>query len=68
MEQDRFLNVEELAEYLNESVGTIYHWVSQRRIPFYKRGRRIQFKKSENIEWDRDTNRPPPGDDLAETL
>jgi len=53
MVNDRgFWSIRELAEYLNESVSTIYYWVHTRKIPFVKRGRRLQFKISEILKWD----------------
>ena len=52
-----FLNIEELADYLNEPIGTIREWVARRKIPFYKRGRRIQFKLEDIIKWDEENNR-----------
>jgi len=55
-----FLTIDELAEYLNEAVGTIREWVLQRRIPFYKRGRRLQFKLQEIIKWDEERNHVLP--------
>ena len=45
------LNKKQLAEYLNVSVYTIDTWVSQRRIPFYKIGRRVLFRKHKILEW-----------------
>ena len=40
-----FLSVKEAAEYLNISRYTIYAWVSQKRIPYIKVGRRTLFRK-----------------------
>jgi excisionase family DNA binding protein len=54
-----FWNLEEVAAYLNESPHTIREWVARRRIPFYKRGRRLQFNIDEIKEWDREANYRP---------
>ena len=51
-----FWNLEEVATYLNESPATVREWVARRRIPFYKRGRRLQFNIDEIKKWDRETN------------
>ena len=55
-----FWSLEEIAEYLNEAAGTVRAWVASRRIPFYKRGRRLQFKLAEIEKWDREKNFRPP--------
>lgn len=39
----RLLNVEEVAHMLDMSTGTIYKWVTQRKIPFVKCGRLTKF-------------------------
>jgi excisionase family DNA binding protein len=54
-----FWSLEEVATYLNESPYTIREWVARRRIPFYKRGRRLQFNIDEIKEWDRESNYRP---------
>ncbi|MGD8718374.1 MAG: helix-turn-helix domain-containing protein [Candidatus Zixiibacteriota bacterium] len=59
MVERAFWGVEEVAEYLNESPHNIYDWVARRRIPFYKRGRRLQFNIEEIKKWDRERNYRP---------
>jgi excisionase family DNA binding protein len=54
-----FWNLEEVATYLNESPHTIREWVARRKIPFYKRGRRLQFSIEEVKKWDRASNYRP---------
>ena len=49
----RFLGVPEAAEFLGVSPKSLYSWVSQRRIPYRKAGRRLLFLESELIEWTR---------------
>ena len=39
----KLLRIEELGEYLNIPVGTIYYWVHLRKIPFIKMGRGLRF-------------------------
>lgn len=47
----RLINVKEAAKLLNVSVHTLYSWVSQRRIPFVKLGRRTEFDMKDLEEW-----------------
>lgn len=47
----RFLNVQEAARFLGVSPKSLYAWVSQRRIPYRKAGRRLLFLESELVEW-----------------
>jgi excisionase family DNA binding protein len=49
--QDEFLNIEEVARFINESKSSVYSRTSSRNIPFYKRGKRLMFKKSEIMSW-----------------
>lgn len=43
------MNLQELHDYLPEkpNISTIYGWTSQRLIPYYKKGNRLYFLKSE---------------------
>lgn len=41
--EKRYLNVEELSQYIGVKKSTIYNWVSERRIPFIKCGRLTKF-------------------------
>jgi len=59
MVERAFWDLTEVAEYLNESAHTIREWVARRRIPFYKRGRRLRFNIAEIKEWDRERNYRP---------
>ena len=42
---DGLLSVQQAAGYLGVSEFTIYTWVSKRRIPFIKVGRRTMFRR-----------------------
>jgi excisionase family DNA binding protein len=45
-------NVDEAAEYLNISIGTLYHWVSQKRIPCMHFGSRcLRFDPQQVKQW-----------------
>lgn len=41
------LNAKEAAAYLNISAPTLHKWKREGTIPFYKKGGRVFFKKSE---------------------
>jgi len=45
------LNVAEVGILLNLSSSRIYHLVSAREIPHYKKGKLVFFKKTEIEEW-----------------
>ena len=46
-ELDRFLSLDEAAEYLQLAKQTLYGFTSQRTIPFIKRGKKLYFKKQD---------------------
>ena len=46
-----FLNVQDVARYLKLRVSTVYSMVEQRRIPHYRVGRQLRFRKFEIDEW-----------------
>ena len=47
----RLMNVKEAAEFLRVAPKTVYGFVSQRRIPYRKAGRRLLFLESELVLW-----------------
>jgi len=49
----RFLDIRAAAQLLGVSPKSLYSWVSQRRVPYRKAGRRLLFLESELIEWTR---------------
>ncbi|OCX91721.1 MAG: transcriptional regulator [Pseudomonas sp. K35] len=48
---DRWLSVEEIAEYLGVSKDTVYAWISKRNMPARRIGRLWKFKTEEVDEW-----------------
>ena len=50
-DDERLLNVREAARYLGDAVATLYGRTSKNEIPFYKRGKKVYFKKSELLAW-----------------
>jgi excisionase family DNA binding protein len=50
--EDRLLKIDEAAAYLGVAVGTLYHWVSQERIPVVRiSGRAVRFRLSALNNW-----------------
>lgn len=45
------MNSEEAAEYLSTTVDNLYQLTSSKQIPYYKRGRKLMFRKSELTGW-----------------
>lgn len=46
-EHEKWVNLEDVAEYLSVSKDTIRVWIRDNKIPFYKAGKRYKFKISE---------------------
>lgn len=51
---DRWLSVDEVAEYLGVSRDTVYTWVTNKGMPGYKVGRFWKFKSGDVDAWVRD--------------
>lgn len=49
--EDELMNIEEVSSFLGLTKPTVYGLTHSRKIPHYKNGRRIQFKKHEIIAW-----------------
>lgn len=47
MELEKWVNLEDVADYLSVSKDTIRAWIKNEKIPFYKAGKRYKFKISE---------------------
>ena len=52
--EKRYLGIEETAEYLGLSKGTLYVWACQRRIPYLKIGKLLKFDIIEIQAWLKD--------------
>lgn len=48
---DRWLSVDEIAEYLGVSKDTVYTWISNKGLPAHRVGRFWKFKRAEVDEW-----------------
>jgi excisionase family DNA binding protein len=57
VEKVEFLNVIEAAEFLKLKRSTLYQLTHRRKIPFYKTGKKILFKKQDLILFIENTRR-----------
>jgi len=48
---DRWLSVDEIAEYLGVSRDTVYAWLRKRKLPGHRLGRLWKFKREEVDAW-----------------
>ena len=62
-----FLNIDETSEFIKMKKSSIYQLVYLRKIPFYKRGKLLLFKKSELVQWI-ESNRKKTIDELSESI
>ena len=51
LKETPWLTIQELSQYLSVSVGTVRNWVSQRYIPFARRGRVVRFHREKIDQW-----------------
>ncbi|HBT88459.1 helix-turn-helix domain-containing protein [Desulfobacter sp.] len=49
--EDRWLSVEEIAQYLGVSKDTVYTWINKKKMPAHKIGRLWKFKKEQVDTW-----------------
>ena len=49
--EKRLVGANELAQYLDLSINTVYSWIQLRKIPFFKIGRLPKFDLREIEEW-----------------
>ncbi len=63
MMEDRWLSVDEIAEYLGIKRDTVYKWIDRRNMPAQKVGRLWKFKKEEIDEWVRSGGANDRGND-----
>lgn len=61
---DRWLSVDEIAEYLGVAKDTIYTWVTSKRMPGHKVGRFWKFKKEDVDIWVREGGAAASSDDF----
>ncbi|MFM2255291.1 MAG: excisionase [Bacteroidota bacterium] len=49
--KSEILNADQAAEFLHIAKQTLYSMTSRRKIPFYKNGKKILFRKGELQDW-----------------
>jgi len=55
----RIFTVKELSDVINIKTSTLYLWVSQKRIPHIKLGKKVLFDSSEIEQWMEQHKRQP---------
>jgi excisionase family DNA binding protein len=49
---EALLTIREVSELTNLSIGTLYHWISEGRIPVVRFSKRcVRFRKNDIEEW-----------------
>lgn len=61
---DRWLSVDEIADYLGVAKDTIYTWVTSKGMPGHKVGRFWKFKKEDVDAWVREGGAAASSDDF----
>ena len=51
IKSSEILNIEGACEFLNLAKPTIYTLTSKGKIPFFKKGKKLYFKRSELLQW-----------------
>lgn len=51
MEVEKWVNLEDIADYLSVSTDTVRNWIKSGKIPYYRAGKRYKFRISEVDEW-----------------
>lgn len=70
VEPDRWFNIEELCDYIPDKPAkqTVYGWVSHHTIPYHKKGKKLQFLKSEIDKWLKSDQRKTAAELHAEAI
>ncbi len=45
------LSIDEVAEALQVSPETVRHWILKKKIPYFKIGRNVRFRRQELLNW-----------------
>ena len=48
---DNLISFHDMSKILNIKKGTLYNWVSQRKLPYIKLGKQVLFNKYDIDEW-----------------
>ena len=63
---ERWLSVEEIAEYLGVRKDSVYAWIRGRNMPAHRIGRLWKFKAQEVDEWVKSQGAAESGDESRE--
>ncbi|MGC4034446.1 MAG: helix-turn-helix domain-containing protein [Chitinophagaceae bacterium] len=51
VESEAIFNVKQASQFLDIAIQTLYGYTSNFTIPFFKKGKKLYFKKSDLIKW-----------------
>ena len=51
MVKERLMTMQEVAEYLQCSLSTVRRWVARGKVPHYRLGKMIRFRRAELDSW-----------------
>lgn len=51
MAVEKWVNLEDIADYLSVSTDTVRAWIKDGKLPYYRAGKRYKFKISEVDTW-----------------
>ena len=50
-DKDKIISIQEASAFLNLAKQTLYSFTSRNIIPFFKKGKKLYFRKSDLINW-----------------
>lgn len=51
MVEKRFIGIKECSQYLDVPIGTLYSWISLKKIPYHKFGKSVKFDLKDLEIW-----------------
>lgn len=70
IEPDRWFNIDQLCQYVPDKPAkqTVYGWVARHTVPYHKKGKKLQFLKSEIDVWLKSDQRKTAAELHAEAI
>ena len=70
VETDRWFNIDQLCQYVPDKPAkqTVYGWVARHEVPYHKKGKKLQFLKSEIDTWLKSDQRKTAAELHAEAI
>jgi len=70
VEPDRWFNIDQLCQYIPDKPAkqTVYGWVARHEVPYHKKGKKLQFLKSEIDTWLKSDQRKTAAELHAEAI